>query len=141
MSKKTGMNGDMFKKRWLAPVKQWVYAHQKPKILQKCLCSISSFVLLNCDFYFLEQSTTFLLRKKDKNLTKSNQSIVDIGIDIFYMDQTEWHVSCTYLLSEKTKIKFLFKEVQNYIHKKCMSYKVNLIHIRILITHKIRIAI
>ena len=46
-------------------------------------------------------------------------------------------MSCTYLLSEKIKIKILFKEVQNYIHKKCMSYKVNLIHIRILIiNHK-----
>ena len=33
MSKKTGINGDMFKKRWLAPVKLWVYAHQRPKIL------------------------------------------------------------------------------------------------------------
>ena len=37
------------------------------------------------------------------------------------------------LLSEKIKIEFLFKEVWNYIKKKCMSYKVNLIRIRILI--------
>ena len=33
MSKKTGINGDMFKKRWLPPMKLWVYAHQRPKIL------------------------------------------------------------------------------------------------------------
>ena len=38
MSKKTGMNGDMFKKIHIkkkrpAFVKWWVYAHQMPKIL------------------------------------------------------------------------------------------------------------
>ena len=39
MSKKTGMNGDTFKKKnhikkkRPAPEKWWVYAHQRPKIL------------------------------------------------------------------------------------------------------------
>ena len=37
------------------------------------------------------------------------------------------------LLSEKIKVKFLFEEIWNYIHKKCTSYKVNLICIKILI--------
>ena len=46
-----------------------------------------------------------------------------------------------HLLSKKIKIKFIFEEVLNYIHEKCMSYKINFISIRILITHKVRVVI
>ena len=53
-------------------------------------------------------------------------------IDAFF--KTIYGGTC-YLLSEKIKIKFLFEEVWNYIHKKWISYKVNLICIRILIVN------
>ena len=48
------------KERRLALVKRWVYAHQRPKILLKCLCSISSFVLLNCEFLLFKTKHTIL---------------------------------------------------------------------------------
>ena len=48
--------------------------------------------------------------------------------------------TCNYL-SKKIKIKFIFEDVLSYIHEKCMSYKINLISIRILITYKVRVAI
>ena len=113
MSKKTGMNGYTFKKKKSYKKKKASSREMvnlcSPKvknIVEMFLLYIKFCLVKLWLFAFSKQSTPFWLIKKDKNLTKPNQSAVDIGIDTFYIAQRNRNRSWLICINEEDLFPF-----------------------------------